>query len=156
MSRALTIRFANLAREAERYRGVTIMAAEFEVTAKNDAALFSLKGYRGEGMSLLAMNWKSDQPPDNLVGFSIEFQPPGHNQFFALKNRINFRKADGSVNTTPKSTLVSPLQMFRWVHFPHDVSVAGQFTYRVKPAFMDDQNAITFGQPQQVVIDLTP
>jgi hypothetical protein len=107
-------------------------------------------------MVLLAMNWKAATPPDDFVGFAVEVQPPGQAKFFPLKNRINFRKADGSVDMAPNSTLQAPLQKFRWVHFPHDVNVAGQFNYRVHPVFMDNQNTLTLGDPQQVAIDLTP
>ena len=47
------------------------MPISFVVTGKNAAALFSLKAYRGEGMALLAMNWKKGTPPDDFVGFAI-------------------------------------------------------------------------------------
>jgi hypothetical protein len=132
------------------------MPSDFEVTGQSASALFTLKAYRGQGMVLLAMNWKAATPPDNFVGFAIEVQPPGQAAFFPLKNRINFRNADGSVNMTGASTLRAPVQKFRWVHFPHDVEVAGQFTYRVRPVFMDGTNALTLGDPQQIAIDLSP
>ena len=45
---------------------------DFEVIGTNDAALFTLKIHRGDGMILPAMNWKKGQPPDNFVGFAIE------------------------------------------------------------------------------------
>ena len=32
---------------------------EFEVYGTNDAALFTLKAFRGENMTLLGMNWKN-------------------------------------------------------------------------------------------------
>ena len=35
------------------------MAAPFIVTGLNEAALFTLKVYRGESMVLMAMNWKA-------------------------------------------------------------------------------------------------
>jgi hypothetical protein len=41
------------------------------VTGGVAAAPFTLKIHRGEGMGLLAMNWKGGMPPDNFVGFSI-------------------------------------------------------------------------------------
>src|SRR5260370_36633012 len=134
----------------------TMMLSDFEVVGQSAGALFTLKAYRGQGMALLAMNWKAATPPDNFVGFAGEVQPPGQANFFPLKNRINFRKADGSVDMTPNSTLTAPLQKFRWVHFPHDVNVAGQFTYRVRPVFMGGQSALTLGDPQQVAIDRPP
>ena len=35
------------------------------------AADFDLKIHRGEGMALLAMNWRRDAPPNDVVGFAI-------------------------------------------------------------------------------------
>ncbi|HMG68438.1 MAG TPA: hypothetical protein VK588_12160, partial [Chitinophagaceae bacterium] len=50
---------------------------EFIVPGKKAAALFTLKVYRGEGMALLAMNWKDEKgPPRDFVGFAIEYQEP--------------------------------------------------------------------------------
>ena len=40
----------------------------FQVTGKNVAALFTLRAHRGEGMALLAMNWRDGEPPDDFVG----------------------------------------------------------------------------------------
>lgn len=50
------------------------MADEFQVTGQNPAALFTLKLHRGDGMALVAMNWKNGKPPANFVGFAIEIQ----------------------------------------------------------------------------------
>jgi hypothetical protein len=49
------------------------MSDGFEVIGTNDSAPFSLKLQRGDGMLLLAMNWKSGTPPDDFVGFAIEY-----------------------------------------------------------------------------------
>ena len=113
---------------------------DFEVVGTNDAALFTLKIHRGEGMVLLAMNWKKGQPPDNFVGFAIEYQEPGGNTFYALNNRIGFPTAAGAVDPATLATLQSPIQKFRWVHFPFNAELAGEFTYRVSPVFMDPQD----------------
>ena len=48
------------------------MSSDFQVTGTNNAALFTLKVHRGDGMALLGMNWKRGQPPDDFVGFAIE------------------------------------------------------------------------------------
>lgn len=37
------------------------MAGEFQVSGRNAEALFPLKIHRGDGMSLLAMNWKEEE-----------------------------------------------------------------------------------------------
>lgn len=49
----------------------TLDSTDYQVTGSNEAALFTLKAYRGEGMLLLAMNWKEGQPPKDFVGFSL-------------------------------------------------------------------------------------
>ena len=126
----------------------------FEVTGTNAAALFTLKAHRGEGMTLLAMNWKAGQPPQNFVGFGIAFKPPGSAGFFPLKNRINFLDASGNVNPVAQSTLLAPIQKFRWVHFPHDASLEGDYEYQVTPMFMDADGKLSGGEPQNVALAL--
>jgi hypothetical protein len=53
------------------------MTSDFQVMGKNPEALFTLKLYRGEGMCLIGMNWKSGKPPRDFVGFAIEYKEPG-------------------------------------------------------------------------------
>ncbi len=127
---------------------------DFEVFGNNSAALFSLKVFRGEGMFLLAMNWKNGPPPDNFVGFAIEYQEPGGSQFFALNNRISFLKNDGNVNSKILSSRLSPIQKFRWVHFPYHADLTGNFNYRVTPVFMDDKDVLSYGDFQEAAIQL--
>ena len=52
------------------------MVSDFQVTGSNAAALFTLKLHRGDGMALLAMNWKTGKPPKDFVGFAIEYKEP--------------------------------------------------------------------------------
>ena len=66
------------------------MSNDFEVIGTNDSAPFSLKLHRGDGMLLLAMNWKGGTPPDDFVGFAIEYQEPSGDRFYPLKNRLSF------------------------------------------------------------------
>jgi hypothetical protein len=105
-------------------------------------------------MTLIAMNWKNGQPPQDLVGFAIEYQEPGGSQFFALNNRLGFLDAAGNVDPTTLSTLQSPIQKFRWVHFPRNAALTGNFTYRVTPMFMDKHGQLSKGAPQEVQIQL--
>jgi PLD-like domain len=126
----------------------------FEVVGTNANAPFTLKLHRGDGMTLIAMNWKNGQPPQNFVGFAIEYQEPGGNQFFALNNRLGFLDANGNVNPAALSTLQSPIQKFRWVHFPLNADLPGNFNYRVTPMFMDAQDKLSKGEPQEVAIQL--
>jgi hypothetical protein len=125
----------------------------FQVDGTNGKALFTLKLHRGEGMTLIAMNWKNGQPPQDFVGFAIEYQEPGGSQFHALNNRLGFLDAAGDVGATALSTQ-SPIQRFRWVHFPHNADLAGDFKYRVTPMFMDAQDKLSSGEPQEVAIQL--
>lgn len=130
------------------------MSGKFEVRGTKSNSPFTLKVRRGEGMVLLTMNWKEGKPSDDFVGFAIECKPPDDDEFFALENRLSFAAADGSVDATSKSTTVSPLQKFRWVHFPRDAEVDGEFTYRVTPVFMDEDEKLDYGDPQEAAIVL--
>ena len=129
-------------------------ASDFQVVGKNSNAPFTLKLHRGDGMCLVAMNWKVGKPPEDFVGFAIESKPPGGDSFFPLNNRIAFSKADGMVNPLQMSTLISPIQKFRWVHFPRNANLEGEFEYRVTPIFMDDEDRLSQGEPQQAGIEL--
>ena len=130
------------------------MSSDFQITGTNTAALFTLKIHRGDGMALLAMNWKKGQPPRDFVGFAIEYKEPGGSKFFALKNRLSFAKASGAVDPNILSTLRSPIQKFRWVHFPRNAELDGDFTYRVAPVFMNDHDELSSGDTQEVAIEL--
>ena len=130
------------------------MAGEFQVSGGNAAALFTLKLHRGDGMTLLAMNWKGGKPPKDFVGFAIEYKEPGGDRFFALKNRLAFRGTGGSVNPNALSTRLSPIQKFRWVHFPRNAELAGEFAYAVTPVFMNDKDELSYGEAQEADIEL--
>jgi phosphatidylserine/phosphatidylglycerophosphate/cardiolipin synthase-like enzyme len=129
-------------------------ASDFQVSGKNTKALFTLKLHRGDGMCLVAMNWKTGKPPNNFVGFAIESRPPGGNSFFPLNNRLSFAGDDGAVSPVQLSTLVSPIQKFRWVHFPRNANLDGEFLYRVTPVFMDEDDRLSQGEPQEAGIEL--
>jgi PLD-like domain len=130
------------------------MAGEFQVAGDNDEALFTLKLHRGDGMCLLAMNWKQGKPPKDFVGFAIEYKEPGGDKFFALKNRLCFPGSGGEVNPNRLSTRLSPIQKFRWVHFPRNAEMAGKFVYKVTPVFMNEADELSYGEPQKAAIEL--
>ena len=130
------------------------MSAEFEVSGTNAAALFSLKLHRGDGMTLLAMNWKNGAPPEDFVGFAIEYMEPGGTRFFSLKNRLAFPAAGGGVDPNKLSTRLAPIQKFRWVHFPRNAELPGEFLYKVTPVFMNEQDELSYGEPQRAAIEL--
>ena len=126
----------------------------FQVSGNNPKALFTLKIHRGDGMCLLGMNWKKGKPPEEFVGFAIEYMEPKGDRFYALKNRLAFPAANGAVDADRKSTLLSPIQKFRWVHFPRNADLPGAFTYKVKPVFMNTQDELSYGEPQIAEIEL--
>lgn len=130
------------------------MSSEFQVEGTNAAAPFTLKVHRGDGMALLAMNWKDGKPPRDFVGFAIEYREPGGTRYFALKNRLSFPGVDGAVNPQRLSTKQSPIQKFRWIHFPRNAELSGEFRYRVTPMFMNDFDELSEGVAQEVAIEL--
>jgi hypothetical protein len=130
------------------------MSGEFQVAGHNTSAPFTLKLHRGDGMALVAMNWRNGPPPDDFVGFGIQYREPGGDRFFDLKNRIGFPNKDGDVDPAKLSTMLSPIQKFRWVHFPRNAELAGEFVYRVTPVFMNASNELSYGIAQEVAIEL--
>jgi hypothetical protein len=64
-------------------------------------------------MTLAAMNWKNGKPPQDFVGFAIEYKEPRGHRFFALKNRLGFLTTSGNVDPKAMSTMLSPIQKFR-------------------------------------------
>ena len=130
------------------------MTTEFEVTGQNAAAPFTLKLHRGDGMTLLGMDWKVGKPTQDFVGFAIEYKEPNGDRFYALNNRLGFRSISGKVNPKIMSTMLSPIQKFRWVHFPRNAELSGEFIYRVIPAFMNDNDELSYGEAQQAAIEL--
>ncbi len=134
---------------------MTANTTGFQIVGDNANALFTLKAHRGEGMLLLAMNWKKGQPPRDFVGFSIEYMVPGGNKFYSLKNRISFPDKNGNVSKESISSLQAPFQKFRWIHFPQNAGMDGDFIYKVKPVFMDSKQALSYGESQQIAIQLS-
>ncbi|OKS86722.1 phospholipase D-like domain-containing protein [Mucilaginibacter polytrichastri] len=126
----------------------------FEVSGTNSDALFTLKLFRGERMALLGMNWKKDQPDPDFAGFAIEYQEPGGVKFYPVNNRLSFLQNDGSVNPNTLSSRLSPIQKFRWIHFPYHPDLNGLYTYRVTPVFMDATGHLSYGDFQQAQIAL--
>ncbi len=130
------------------------MGDEIEVLGTNPNAAFTLKAHRGDGMALLGMDWRDPTPPADFVGFAIEYRPPNHANFLALGNRITFATPPSNVGSNPKSSLFAPIQKFRWVHFPFDPEQLGEYRYRVRPAFMSAARAISWGDEQEVGLEL--
>ena len=130
------------------------MIDDFQVMGGNPSALFTLKVHRGDGMALLGMNWRKGRPPDDFVGFAIEYKEPEGDRFYALKNRICFPGPDGAVNPNRLSTRLSPIQKFRWIHFPRNPDLPGLFVYRVTPVFMNGLDELSYGESQEAAVAL--
>ncbi len=130
------------------------MAGEWQVRGVGAAAPFTLKLYRGDGMTMLAMNWRNGKPPQDFVGFAIEYKEPGGDKFFPLKNRLSFPGGDRDRNANRLSTMLSPIQKFRWVHFPRNAELPGEFLYRVTPVFMNDRDELSYGEPEEAALEL--
>ncbi len=130
------------------------MSTAYQAVGTSTKAPFTLKVHRGDGMALLAMNWRRAKPPRDFVGFAIEFREPGSKKFWALRNRIGFagqrtKASDPSIESTR-----APFQKFRWVHFPGNAEKPGKFTYRVTAMFMDVTGALSKGGTQTASIAL--
>jgi hypothetical protein len=137
------------------------MAEEFQVSGQNAAARFTLKLHRGQGMVLLAMNWRHGKPPRNFVGFTIACHEPGDTEFLPLSNRLRFAGPGADeIDAHPAPSDQAPFQKFRWVHVPRKTEPAGELVYRVTPAFMDFAGpqdllgTLSFGEAQTAAIPL--
>ena len=107
--------------------------SRFQATGENSKAPFTLKVHRGDGMALLAMNWRNGMPPRNFVGFAIEFREPGSDEFWPVLNSLGFPGQRKTFSDPPIESTKAPIQKFRWVHFPGNAEKKGEFTYRVTP-----------------------
>jgi hypothetical protein len=130
------------------------MKNSYQVTGANSKAPFTLKIHRGDGMVLLAMNWRKGQPPRDFVGFAIEYKEPKSDRFWPVKNRIGFPGQRKKPTDPMISSTMAPIQKFRWVHFPWRADRDGEFQYRVTPMFMDEGGTLSSGEAQDASIAL--
>ena len=115
------------------------MSGEFQVTGDNAAALFTLKLHRGDGMALLAMNWKNGKPPRGLRRLRHRVQGARRRQVLRPEEPAGVPAARRRRQSEPRCRRwLSPIQKFRWVHFPRNAELPGEFIYRVTPVFMND------------------
>lgn len=135
------------------------MAKDWQIAGTVADAPFTLKLHRGEGMVLLAMDWRGGPPPRDFIGFAIEFQPPRYDRFFPVKNRLAF-PGQGTLLQPGKPpeqypSPQAPFQTFRWTHFPRVANMAGEFVYRVTPMFMNSEGVLAAGIAQLATIVLS-
>ena len=131
------------------------MSGEFQVFGQNQDAKFTLKVHRGDGMALLAMDWKEGKPPADFVGFAIQYTDPGSSTLHTLQNRLNFASTPNPKGLRMFPTTEAPIQKFRWVHFPPQAVPAGKLTYHVKPVFMNEKLELSYGNEQKAELELT-
>lgn len=130
---------------------------EFLAQGQNSKAPFTFAAYRGEGMSMLAMNWKQGTPPDDFVGFTIEYREPQSRKWWPIPNYMTFPGDAAPTGDDAHSSRLSPIQRFRWIHFPYTVDLPGKFHYRVTPVFMkgrEGDHSLTYGEEQEVALEL--
>lgn len=130
---------------------------DFIVRGQNSKAPFTFTVYRGEGMCMLAMNWKNDTPPDDFVGFVIEYLEPQSTEWREIPNFLTFPGEAPQSGPDARSSRRSPIQRFRWVHFPYTVDVPGHFRYKVTPVFMkggEEDHQLIYGEVQDVKIQI--
>ncbi|RPH34364.1 MAG: hypothetical protein EHM93_00935 [Bacteroidales bacterium] len=117
---------------------------------------FSLKAYKGSLMTMLAMNL--DEKPDDgtFAGFTIYYTNPLGNRY-PIQNLLNF---DGNDKVTGSD--ISPIQLFKWVHFPGSYQqtgmLSGNYTYEATPRFFDkDKNLLPLdsSKTSKVKIDVS-
>ena len=126
------------------------MSSDHKTSGSNAAAAFALTLYRGDGMVMLAMDWRTGTPPDDFVGFAIKYKSPKGKTFGALDNLLTFPHAEG-VKVSSASTS-SPFQRFRWVHFPKTYFDDGECSYEVTSMFMNADGTLRKGDLQAASI----
>ncbi|KAL1850716.1 hypothetical protein Daus18300_012794 [Diaporthe australafricana] len=130
---------------------------DFIAKGQNSKAPFTFAAYRGEGMVMLAMNWKNGPPPDDFVGFVIEYLEPKSSEWRDIPNFLTFPGESTQSGPDARSSRRSPIQRFRWVHFPYTVDEPGHFCYRITPVFIKGQgedHELSYGEIQEVRIQI--
>ena len=96
---------------------------------------FAFKAYQGAQMTLLTMDLVQQPPAGAFAGFTLEYTGPNSRRT-PIKNLLNFAGTD-----TITSSVDSPFQAFKWVHFPGSYSQNpvpfGNWDYHATPRFFD-------------------
>jgi hypothetical protein len=95
---------------------------------------FSLRVYKGSQMTMLAMNLEK-KPAGSFAGFSLGYTNPKGKQYYIM-NSLNLEGVTG-----PKGSDESPIQLFKWVHFPGSYQqsgvLTGKYIYEATPRYLD-------------------
>ena len=96
---------------------------------------FSLKAYKGSLMTMLAFDLDERPPEGSFAGFSLYYTKPGGRRT-PIQNLLNFTGKDGVTGSDK-----SPIQLFKWVHFPGSYQQTGMLTgdyiYSATPRYFD-------------------
>jgi hypothetical protein len=96
---------------------------------------FSFKVYGGAQMTLLTMDLAEQPAAGTFAGFTLEYTGPNTPRR-PIKNLLNFAGTDAIT-----SSVDSPFQSFKWVHFPGSYSQIpvpfGDWDYHATPRFFD-------------------
>ena len=97
---------------------------------------FSLKAYRGSEMTLLAMDLEKKPDEGTFAGFTIFYTNPKGIRY-PIQNLLNFKGEDIVTGSD-----ISPIQLFKWVHFPGSYQqtgmLTGEYTYEATPRYFDN------------------
>jgi hypothetical protein len=114
---------------------------------------FSFKVYRGAQMTLLTMDLVDPPAAGTFAGFTLEYTGPNTPRT-PIKNLLNFAGTDGIT-----SSVDSPFQAFKWVHFPGSYSQNpvpfGNWDYHATPRFFDaDKKLLELDAARTVTITI--
>ena len=100
------------------------------------------------------MNWRNGQPPDDFVGFAIDYQEPGSTRWLNTRNRLTFEGSPNPSGEKAFNSHAAPIQKFRWVLFPFNADLPGKFNFRVTPVFMAADGRLSEDDPQTAQLEL--
>ena len=114
---------------------------------------FSFKVYQGAQMSLLTMDLAQQPASGTFAGFTLEYTGPNSPRT-PIKNLLNFAGTD-----TITSSVDSPFQAFKWVHFPGSYSQNpvpfGNWDYHATPRFFDvDRNLLPLEAGRTITVTI--
>lgn len=114
---------------------------------------FSLKAYKGSKMTLLAMDMQSKPADGTFAGFTLGYTNPKGKKYF-IYNLLNFEGKEGVT-----SSLDSPIQLFKWIHFPGSYqqagSLDGKYIYEATPRYFDTSGKLLpLDKTNSVQVDL--
>jgi hypothetical protein len=115
--------------------------------ASNTTDGLTLKLYRGEDMVLLAFDVDDSLKKSDFVGFGIQYfvgnatRPRDVFKLLTFKCvRLAAKAAKKEIALAERTSMRSPIQMFRWAHVP-SVPLDGPVTYQVSAMFWNGDKA---------------